>query len=160
MSMITRGLPNPTSIECAQSTSRMLLSALMPVTCSAATDYTKLTFDDSGTGPAREWRNPPGREASTGGNGRAGRTRSRLSTSSHIGWHSSTPPRSSTNWPTRRSVTNCRGLAVLAELADGTAQSTTARKLRVGYATVARIAETTKRPRLMARARMESSESR
>jgi hypothetical protein len=35
--------------------------------------------------------------------------------------------------------------AVLAELADGTAPSRIARKLRVGYATVARIAETTKR---------------
>jgi hypothetical protein len=34
---------------------------------------------------------------------------------------------------------------VLAELADGTAPSTVARKLRVRYATVARIAETTKR---------------
>jgi hypothetical protein len=35
--------------------------------------------------------------------------------------------------------------AVLAELADGTAPSTVARKVGVGYATVARIAETTKR---------------
>jgi hypothetical protein len=35
--------------------------------------------------------------------------------------------------------------AVLAELADGTAPSTIARKVGVGYATVARIAETTKR---------------
>jgi hypothetical protein len=35
--------------------------------------------------------------------------------------------------------------AVLAALADGTAPSTIARKVGVGYATVARIAETTKR---------------
>jgi hypothetical protein len=34
---------------------------------------------------------------------------------------------------------------VLAALADGTAPSTVARKLHVRYATVARIAETTKR---------------
>jgi hypothetical protein len=34
---------------------------------------------------------------------------------------------------------------VVAELADGTAPSTIARKVGVGYATVARIAETTKR---------------
>jgi hypothetical protein len=37
------------------------------------------------------------------------------------------------------------GHAVLAELDDGTAPSTIARKVGVGYATVARIAETTKR---------------
>jgi hypothetical protein len=36
--------------------------------------------------------------------------------------------------------------AVLAELADGTAPSTVARKVGVGYATVARIAENTKEP--------------
>jgi hypothetical protein len=35
--------------------------------------------------------------------------------------------------------------AVLAELAGGTAPSTIARKVGVGYATVPRIAETTKR---------------
>jgi hypothetical protein len=35
--------------------------------------------------------------------------------------------------------------ALLAELADGTAPSTIARKVGLGYATVARIAETTKR---------------
>jgi hypothetical protein len=38
-----------------------------------------------------------------------------------------------------------RVAAVLAELAAGTAPSTIARKLGVGYATVSRIAETTKR---------------
>jgi hypothetical protein len=37
-----------------------------------------------------------------------------------------------------------RVAAVLAELADGTAPSTVARKVGVGYSTVARIAETTK----------------
>jgi hypothetical protein len=37
---------------------------------------------------------------------------------------------------------------VLAELADGTAPSTVARRVGVGYATVARIAERTKTPPL------------
>jgi hypothetical protein len=50
--------------------------------------------------------------------------------------------------PSQPCRTNARDklAAVLAGLADGTARSTIARKVGVGYATVARIAETTTHP--------------